>query len=266
MKLAVIGTGKMGQALVSRFIEKNAYNAENVRAFDVQKDLLHAFCRETKTKACESPQEAIQGADDILLAVKPQVLPDVLQSLAPRLEAGQLLISIAAGISLETLQACSRHSPLVRVMPNLPAVVGEGVSALCFAGTDGAQEQRAIDLFSTCGLALPLPQPSFDAVTALSGSGPAYAFLAIEAMADAGVMQGLARADAQKMAAQTLLGAAKLLLEQGEHPARLKDQVTSPGGTTAAALGSLEKNGFRSALIEAVAAAAQRSRELGGLS
>lgn len=201
----------------------------------------------------------------MILAVKPAVIPAVCREIAS-VASGKLIISIAAGVkSAAILDALGGGARVVRVMPNTPALVGEGMSALSAAGSaSDADLQAAVEIFATVGKTVVVKEDLLDAVTGLSGSGPAYAFLMIEALSDGGVLAGLSRADARLLAAQTLLGSARMAIETGLHPGALKDMVTSPGGTTIHALQVLENAGVRGALIDAVAAAVARAKELGG--
>jgi pyrroline-5-carboxylate reductase len=204
-------------------------------------------------------------ADVIILCVKPQVMDEVLKEIESGLSEKQLVISIAAGISIKGIQAkIGQAIPLVRAMPNTPAVIQEGVTAL--SGCRGLPTEHlnfAQSLFESVGKVVVVDESLMDAVTGLSGSGPAYVYLAIEALIDGGVRVGIPRNVAHILAVQTVLGSAKMVRETGEHPAVLKDRVTSPGGTTIAGLQRLEEGGLRATLIEAVEAATHRSRELG---
>jgi pyrroline-5-carboxylate reductase len=206
----------------------------------------------------------MEGAAVIVLAVKPQVLTSALQPLREGIGPSQMVLSIAAGVSTARIEECfAKDIPVVRVMPNTPALVGAAASAIClgrFANqTHRAQAHR---IFDAVGLAVDVEEKLLDAVTGLSGSGPAYVYVFIEALSDAGVRAGLPRDVATRLAAQTVLGSARMVLETGTHPGVLKDMVTSPGGTTIAGLHALEQNAFRGAVIDAVQAATQRSKEL----
>ncbi|MEX0716428.1 MAG: pyrroline-5-carboxylate reductase, partial [Planctomycetaceae bacterium] len=204
-------------------------------------------------------------ADVIVLAVKPQHMAEALSQLAGHLHETQLVVSIAAGVPIATIaQSLGENVRIVRVMPNTPALVGAGASAFALGGAATADDAELAErLFATVGIAVRVPEDLLDAVTGLSGSGPAYVYQAIEALSDGGVRVGLPRDVATKLAAQTVLGAARMVLDTGEHPAALKDAVTSPGGTTIAGLHALEQGGLRKCLIDAVVAATARSRELG---
>jgi pyrroline-5-carboxylate reductase len=261
MKLGVIGCGKMGSALVEGAIRAGTLTASQVSGFDPSPEAARAFADATGARLADGV--AGLDADTFLLCTKPQHAAAALAAL-PAGEA--LVISVAAGLSTAFLE---RHAPagirVVRCMPNTPALVGKGAAAFC-RGTaaTAADAEAARLLLGSVGLAVELPESLMDAVTGLSGSGPAFVYVMIEAMADGGVRAGLPRAESLRLAAQTVLGAAAMVLESGQHPGALKDMVASPGGTTIAGLAELEKHGMRSAFIEAVHAAARRSAELGG--
>lgn len=266
MKLGVIGCGKMGSALVQGAIKAGAVAATDVIGCDPVAAAVEAFQATTQAGSAGDAAELAAGCDTILLATKPNDAIAALR-LAGEGADGQprLVISIAAGLPLSLLQdAVPENFRVIRTMPNTPALVGEGASAFC-RGSKATDEDAALvrRLLSAVGLAVEVPERLMDAVTGLSGSGPAYVYLMIEALADGGVKQGLGRADALRLAAQTVLGSAKMVLETGTHPAVLKDMVTSPGGTTIAGLAELERHALRSALIDAVAAATHRATELG---
>lgn len=264
MKLALIGSGNMGQALVRGFLRQNKLTSRDLSIYDIDQDKARCFAEETGGKSFPSAAEAVSGADIVLLAVKPLVIQAAITDFADHLTDRIILVSIAAGVSLANLRRLTGPGPtLVRIMPNTPAMIGSGVSAVCFDQADQRQQQQLVeDLFASCGLVVTVNEDLMDAVTGLSGSGPAYVMLMIEAMADAGVLLGLSRETAQQMAAMTLMGSAKLVLETGIHPAVLKDQVCSSGGTTIEAVAGLEADGLRAALINAVCTAAAKSQQL----
>jgi pyrroline-5-carboxylate reductase len=266
LKIAFLGAGNMATALVRGALARGGFSPAQLAVTDIRPEACAELVRELGITSTASNPEAVAFGDVIVLAVKPQVLAGVLAEVVPHLKPQHLVISIVAGMSISRLSLMlGGHERIVRAMPNTCAMVGAGATALTRgAGASEDDYARAAQLFESTGEVVRIDERLMDAVTGLSGSGPAYAFVAIEALADAGVRQGLARDVAIKLAAQTLLGAAKMVLETGEHPARLKDQVTSPGGTTIAAIAALEREGFRNALHAAVEASAQRSRELGG--
>lgn len=265
MKLGVIGCGKMGTALVQGAIRSGSVAAGNVTGVDPVAAAREQFA--ASTGAAVSPAiPAVEGCDVILLCTKPHDARAALKSVAAACSGRSVLVvSIVAGITVEGLEAAaSGEMRIIRAMPNTPALVGKGAAAFC-AGSISTREdaETARLLLGSTGLAVEVPERLMDAVTGLSGSGPAYVYLVIEALADGGVRVGLPRADALRLAAQTVLGAAAMVLETGEHPAVLKDMVTSPGGTTIAGLAELERQGLRAALIDAVDAATRRATELG---
>jgi pyrroline-5-carboxylate reductase len=260
MRLGVIGCGKMGSALVEGAIRAGALTADAVSGCDSYPEAARAFAEATGTTTVDTI--GALDADTYLLATKPQHAEAALAAIP----AGDfLVISVAAGLTTAWLEArLPEGARVIRCMPNTPALVGKGAAAFCRGRhATGSDAETASILLGAVGLALELPESLMDAVTGLSGSGPAFVYIMIEAMADGGVKAGLPRAAALKLAAQTVLGAAAMVLETGEHPAALKDMVASPGGTTIAGLAALEKNAFRSSLIEAVDSAARRSAELG---
>ena len=264
--IAFLGAGAMGEALMRGLVAAKVYEPRNISAFDLDAGKLQSLSHDIGIRVASSAQEASYDCDVILLAVKPQIVEKALAPLHRVLDSTQTLISIAAGVSTSRLQNGFENAvPVVRVMPNTPCLVGAAASAIClgeYAGEE--QRQLAHRIFGAVGTVVDVPENLLDAVTGLSGSGPAYVYLFIEALSDAGVQNGLPRATATQLAAQTVLGAAKMVLETGQHPGQLKDMVTSPGGTTIAGIAALENRAFRSATMEAVAAAAKRSRELSG--
>jgi pyrroline-5-carboxylate reductase len=265
MNLGVIGCGKMGTALVQGAIHAGVVDAGDVIGTDLIAAAAGNFSELTGARTTTDIGEVLRESDVILLCTKPQDLRAALADFKPDDSSGKLLISIAAGVRLADIEAMAPESlRVIRTMPNTPALVGKGAAAYCLGGRcrDG-DEAAVVSLLDAVGLAVRVPEKLMDAVTGLSGSGPAYVYLMIEALADGGVMAGLPRADAVRLAAQTVSGAAEMVLRTGEHPAKLKDMVTSPGGTTIAGLSVMEGRNVRSALIDAVMAATARSAELG---
>jgi pyrroline-5-carboxylate reductase len=265
LTIGFLGAGKMATALARGFLSAGWVTPGTLFASDPVPAARSSFAAATGGQVSESNAEVVAGANLLILAVKPDQVAPLLTELGPRVTADHLLVSIAAGVTLAKLEgAATAGSRVVRVMPNTPALVGASASAFSVGShatrADAAQVQQ---LLGSVGLALEVPEKLLDAVTGLSGSGPAYAFLMIEALADGGVAAGLPRATAQRLAAQTLLGAAKMVLETGEHPGVLKDAVCSPGGTTIEGIHELEKGGLRAALIGAVRAASDKARKLG---
>lgn len=263
--IAFLGTGRMATALASGFV-RELVKPEQIFGVDPIEASRESF-RAAVGPACTVSDDAatqFAAADVVFLAVKPQVMADALGKIGSSLE-GRLVVSIAAGITIGTLEKLlPSSSRLIRVMPNTPCLVGEGACGISRAGSATAEDEVLIvELLSSVGVVECVPERLLDAVTGLSGSGPAYVFQMIEALSDGGVKMGLPRATATRLAAQTLLGAAKMQLETGEHPGSLKDAVTSPGGTTIAALHEMELGGVRAALMNAVEASTRRSQELG---
>ncbi|MGH7202273.1 MAG: pyrroline-5-carboxylate reductase [Planctomycetaceae bacterium] len=266
-RIGFIGAGRMATALARGLVASGFTTADRIVAGDVSGDALRHFTAEIGGRCADSNVEVCSGADVVILAVKPQQMSAVLAEIAGVVTHDQLMVSIAAGVPIAALaMRLGTDKRIVRVMPNTPALVGAGAAGFALGGAATEEDAVLVErLFSTVGLAVQVPEAQLDAVTGLSGSGPAYAFLMIEALSDGGVRCGLPRDVATRLAAQTLLGAAKMVLETGEHPGRLKDAVTSPGGTTIAGLAALERGALRGCLIEAVTAATDRSRELGRL-
>jgi len=262
--IAMIGAGQMGEALIGGWLAAKTVPAEALVATDASVERRDLMKRRFGVRTTSDNRDAAAWADVVVLAVKPQVLDGVMKELSPAL-GGKLVLSLAAGVTIAHLaKLAPKGTRVVRVMPNTPVLVRDGASALSFgAGVTEKDRQLARRLFEAVGRVVVVDERLMDAVTGLSGSGPAYVFLAIEALADGGVKAGLPRTVADLLAAQTVLGAARMVLETGEHPARLKDRVASPGGTTIAGLHRLEQGGVRAALIAAVEAAARRSEELG---
>lgn len=256
----------MGTALIQGAIRAGVVAAGDVVGCDPYEKSREAFALATGAKVTATVAEVAAACEVILLCTKPLDVAGALADAAKMAaDEPRLVISIAAGVTLAALEAAAAENfRVIRAMPNTPALVGQGAAGYCLgtraSAADGAVAQS---LLGAVGLAVEVPERLMDAVTGLSGSGPAYIYLVIEAMADGGVRAGIPRADAIRLAAQTVLGSAAMVLETGEHPAVLKDMVTSPGGTTIAGLAALERHGLRSALIEAVTAAAQRATELG---
>ncbi len=267
-KIGFIGSGNMGQALISGLIVSGSAVPENIICSDVKEDTLETIRETYGVHTTKSNQEVVASSDIIVYAVKPQIMASVLRETADSLDMSKLVISIAAGVPMEAIESClNKDLRLIRVMPNVAASVKEGAAAIA-AGAHAREEdiELAMSIFNSVGRSVFLKENYLmDAVTGLSGSGPAYIFLIVDAMADAGVKVGLARQDALLLSIQTVLGAAKMLLETKAHPGQLKDMVTSPGGTAIAGLHTLEKGGLRTTLINAVEAATMRSIELGDI-
>ena len=261
--LSFLGAGAMGEALMRGLLEAKIFSADQLSAFDPDTARLQQLAQDLKITALENAADCV-NADAMLLAVKPQVLAHALEPLRDVLTPEKTLISICAGVTTAQIEACcAQNVPVVRVMPNTPALVNRAATAIALGRhAEPKHREYAHRIFDAVGIAVDVEETALDAVTGLSGSGPAYVYVFIEALSDAGVRAGLAREVATKLAAQTVMGAAQMVLETGKHPGALKDMVTSPGGTTIAGLHALESHAFRAATMDAVDAATQRSREL----
>jgi len=264
VKFGMIGAGKMTGALMKSWVDKGVLQGAQVLASVPRQD--KHLVRPLELLGCEithSNRDVVNYSDVVLLGVKPHIVPLVAQEVRD-LESDKLLVSVAAGLDIHSLQSLFGSLwRVVRVMPNTCVTVGEGASVYCLGqGTTGTDAELTDRLFSSVGLCEPVQERDIDAVTGVSGSGPAYLYLVVEAMADEGVRQGLDRAMAYRLAAQTLVGAGKMVLQTGAHPGELKDSVCSPGGSTIAALHSLEKEGLRAAMMGAVEAATLRCRQI----
>ena len=267
--IACIGSGNMGTALMKGAIA--AVNSKNIFFTDADSEKANNAAKDIGGQVLSSNVIAAEKADCIFLGVKPQVLESVLKEITPALKerfdkkTAPVLVSMAAGWTIEKVQAVTGIKiPVARIMPNMPALISRGVIAMAFSPELEKDSAVLLEtIMGNCGLVEMLEEKYFDAITALTGSGPAFVYLFIEALADGGVKAGLQRDKALSLAAQTVLGSAAMVLETGKHPGALKDMVTSPGGTTIAGITALEKNAFRGTVISAVEAAWQRAMELG---
>ena len=263
--VAVIGAGNIGRALIGGLLKGGYLNPEQVRA--TRRDpiaLEHLQASFPGILTGSDNVAAVEDASVVVLAIKPQNASAVIEEIREHVRQDVMIVSVLAGVTTEALQQSFGHPlPVVRTMPNTPMLVDEGASAIA-GGRFTTEEHMSIarHLFEAVGKVEVVPEYLMDAVTGLSGSGPAYVYMFIEALTDAGVKQGLPRPTASRLAAQTVYGAAKLVLETGKHPAILRDEVTTPGGTAIAAVAELEAHGLRTMLINAVATATQRSKEL----
>lgn len=263
--LGFVGGGNMAAALVKGLLHANVMPPTGIIVSDVKADRLALFAESHGVRTTQDNHELVRACDVIVLSVKPQVIDKVLALIGTDVTSGKLVVSVAAGVPVSAIEArLPEGAHVVRTMPNTPATVQAGATAIA-PGTHATEDDLEIAraLFSAVGRVVTLDETLLDAVTGLSGSGPAYVMLMIEALADGGVKVGLHRDTALLLAAQTVYGSAKLLLETGEHPGRLKDMVTSPGGTAIAGLHTLESGGLRRTLIDAVEAATNRSAHLG---
>lgn len=262
--IGFIGAGNMAEALIRGLVNGKHIAADRVAASAPRKERLDELKAQYGITTT-SDNKVVAKNQIVVLSVKPQIMDKLLREVGEHIRPGTLVISIAAGVDTETIEAAVPDGVrVVRAMPNTPALVGAGATAVS-AGRHASEEDlaHAKALFDAVGITVVLDESHLDAVTGLSGSGPAYIFLILEALADAGVKVGLSRRNAQRLAAQTVMGSAKLLLDTDEHPGRLKDMVTSPGGTAIAGLHTLEEGGLRTTLINAVETATKRARELG---
>ncbi|HEX2022407.1 MAG TPA: pyrroline-5-carboxylate reductase [Candidatus Thermoplasmatota archaeon] len=263
-KIAVLGAGNMGRALLRGMLKARKATRDQLAATVRREESATDLAKEMGIQVHTDNRKAAAWADVVILGVKPQILPALLDEIKGSVAPGKLVVSIAAGVPTSTIEAALPGTSVVRAMPNLPVVVDAGATAFCFgakARREDGEVARAI--FEAVGLVVEVDEYLMDAVTGLSGTGPMYVFQIIEGLCDAGVKVGLSREVATALTVQTVLGAAKLAQSSPDHPARLKDRVTSPGGTAITALHTMERGGLRAILIDAVEAATKRSEELG---
>jgi len=266
MKLAFIGGGNMGGAIIKAIVDKKIALADDIVVSDVDISKLKGMAKELKAKTTGNNIVAICEADVIVLAIKPQILSKVLEELKGQIASNQLVVSIIAGATLKTICNGLKHEGVVRVMPNTPAQIGAGMSA--WTATDAVttkQKEMAETILNALGKQIYFEDEKYiDMATAISGSGPAYIYLIIEALTDAAVLIGLPRQQASELVLQTILGSALFLEQSDKHPAELRNMVTSPGGTTAEGLLKLEKGKLRATISKAVTAAYKKAKQLGG--
>jgi pyrroline-5-carboxylate reductase len=263
--IAFLGAGNMAEAIIKGLLRAGTARPENIIATGRRPERLEELRRVYGIRTLQDNLAAAREAEIVVLSVKPQVMDKLVVQVAPALDHHKLVISVAAGVPIAALERrLGAGARIIRTMPNTPSLVGAGACALA-RGEYASEEDLAVAsrIFQAVGTTTVVEENLLDAVTGLSGSGPAYVFLVIEALSDAGVKVGLPRYTALKLAAQTVLGSAQLLIETNAHPGQLKDQVTSPGGTAIAGLHTLEAGGLRTTLINAVEAATRRARELG---
>lgn len=264
-KIGIIGAGKIGSAIARGIIKAGLVAKDQVMASDVSDALREAVQKEIGIAVTPDNGRVCEFADNVILAVKPEIVDSVAKEVGTKLGKSKLLVSVAAGVPLSRLEAnLAQGARVVRVMPNIPCVVGAGAAGFARGTHATARDMEQIGLIlNSFGIALPVEEKYLDAVTGLSGSGPAYVFLFIESLADGGVQMGLSREVALKLALQTVYGSALMALESTKHLVELRHEVTSPGGTTMAGLFALEQKGFRGTVMEAVVSATRRSQELG---
>ncbi|GAB2267153.1 hypothetical protein Dimus_002138 [Dionaea muscipula] len=260
-KLGFIGAGKLAESITRGVVSSGVLPPSRISTAHRGHDRRKVF-QSIGVTVFDHNHQVVEGSDVVIFSVKPQIVKNVVLQLRPLLQ-NKLLVSVAAGTKLKDLQEWAGHNRFVRVMPNTPSAVGNAASVICLGGAATEDDGELVaQLFGAVGKVWHADEKLFDAITGLSASGPAYIFLAIEALADGGVAAGLPRELASGLASQTVLGAASMVINTGKHPAQLKDEVASPGGTTIAGIHELEKGGFRSLLMNAVVSAAKRGQEL----
>jgi pyrroline-5-carboxylate reductase len=264
-KIGIIGSGNMGEALIGGLIHSRSSSADDVMCSDVRKEKLKKIREEYGIRTTTSNVEVIRHAEIIIYAVKPQIIASIFKETAPYLDMSKLVISIAAGVSLSFIEnAFKKEVRVIRVMPNIAAFVREAATAIASGKLANDNDIRiAQSIFNSVGKTVVVEEDLMDAVTGLSGSGPAFVFSFIEALVEGGVYMGLSHDTALSLAVQTVYGAAKMALATKQHPAVLRDKVTSPGGTSSHGLAEMEKHGFKFTIIRAVEQATMRSKELG---
>lgn len=264
-QISFIGSGAMGEAMIKGMVAQGVVSAPQIMASDPVAARREQMQSHFGVNTTETNLNAVQDADVVVLSVKPQILPKVMAELQGKIPAEALVLSIVAGVPIASMQKGLGHDRIVRTMPNTPAQVGKGVTVwVATPAVTPAQRQQTQSILNALGEQVMVEDEHYlDMATGLSGSGPGYVFLLIEAMIDAGVQIGFSRADAQKIVLQTIDGSVELVRSTGLHPAELKNRVTSPAGTTAAGLFELEQSGIRAAIIRAVEAATRRSEALG---
>lgn len=263
--IGFIGAGNMGAALLKGVVSSGIVSPDKIHIFDVDRTKTEAIRNETGVNVASGNSELVEKSDIIILAVKPGYIKPALEECRESFNRSKVLVSIAVGVSIQTLKdILGEKTKIVRTMPNIPVVVGEGMTLIAFGkNIEEAEKDIVKRLFECSGKAEELEERLMSEVTALTGSSPAYVFLFIEAMADAAVLSGIPRNIAYKLASQAVLGSAKMVLESGKHPGELKDQVCSPAGTTIEAIAALEKNGFRFAIIDAMNECTKKAIEIG---
>ncbi len=263
--IGFIGAGKIGEAIINGIIASEICPPKNIMASDIDENRLNFLKESLGIKVTTQNNEVVKKSEVIVLAVKPKFIKEVVSGISSVIKKDQLIVSVAAGVPTERLEAAGGEGiRVIRVMPNIACVVGESASAICPGKyATGQDEEKAKEIFGACGKVVLIPENLMDAVTGLSGSSPAFIFMIIEALSDGGVHEGLDRKTALRLSAQTVLGAAKMVLETNKHPGELKDMVTSPGGTTIRGIRAMEEHRVRSAMMSAVIEATRQSKELG---
>ena len=266
LKIGFVGAGRIARALARGFVQAKLARASGITASDPSREAIEQFAAAVPdSRVVGSNAELVSGADVVVLAVKPQHLGPALAELRGSVSAEVLVVSVVAGATIATLIEGLGTRRVVRVMPNTPCLIGQGATGYAMGpGTNEGDAKLVSDLFGSVGVAFEVPEDLLNVVTGLSGSGPAYVYTVIEAIMDGAVQMGMPRETALRLAAQTVRGAAAMVIDTGQSPAVLRDQVASPGGTTIAGLNALEKHGLRAALAAAVEAATNRARELAG--
>ncbi|NLB20175.1 MAG: pyrroline-5-carboxylate reductase [Clostridium sp.] len=264
MKIGFIGCGNMAQAMIGGIIKAGLVDSNEVIASDAYQPSLDGASEKYKIKVTKDNKEVASQAEMVVLAIKPQFYETIIKEISPVVKENTIIITIAPGQSLEKIEKqFGKEIKVVRTMPNTPAMVGEGMTALCANSFLNEEEKTKVkEMIGGFGKAEYVAEYMMDSVVAVSGSAPAYVFMFIEALADGAVLLGMGRKEAYTFAAQTVMGSAKMVLETGKHPAELKDMVCSPGGTTIEAVKTLEEEGFRSAVIKAMVACANKSRKM----
>jgi pyrroline-5-carboxylate reductase len=263
-KIALFGAGKMGEGIISGLLKSGVYHPEDIRAFEILEKRCQYITQTYKVECLSDVKKAAAFADICLIAVKPADVGKVLDQIGPVLKPGKMVVSIAAGVTLDFYRKhLPKHVPIIRVMPNMAVLVREGMVTVCPSDNVSKEQLKtATDMLGLLGRVIMLDEKYINLATGLVGSGPAYIYLIIDSLADAGVRLGLPKDVSTVLAAQTTLGAAKMVVETGEHPAKLKDMVVTPAGTTIEGLLELERYGIRATLISAVTKAAERAKEL----
>lgn len=263
-KIAFIGAGNMGYAMISSIAKSNIIPADNIMVFDIDKDKLLGLRKEVKIHVVQDVNDAVKNADIVILAVKPNMVEKVLTEIKTSIDGEKILVSVAVGIPIKFYKGVvGQDKKIIRTMPNTPALVGEGMTLMCYENVSDDEAKTIKRIFECFGKVEFLDEKLMSEVTAVTSSSPAYIFMFIEAMADAAVLSGIPRNLSYKLAAQAVLGSAKMVLETGKHPGELKDQVCSPAGTTIEAVSSLEKNRFRYAVIEAMNECTRKALDIG---